>query len=336
MGLPYKRHEAKEWARENLHGVVNVTMPTFTSDFKRLNEAGIRHDIRKAVEDGYAGTLLVSECSTTIEEYKQFIDIAVDERPEGFRLVFHGSFDTLDDTIDVCNYAASQGVELNLLAYPSSFWPKTGDDVYQFTEEVANKTDMAIWLFTVPHWGYRRLDARAFPYESLKKMTKLETAVALKHEFGGTAAMMEAQRDVADEVLICNPFETYTPYMMKTYGTQWMGTSNYEYTGNIVPRFFKLMQEDKWDEAMELYWQIQPAREAKTQFHATFSGASFIHRNGWKYMAWLNGYNGGLVRMPQMRLSKAQMRNLRAGLENSGIQTTSDPDEAFIFGRNPE
>ena len=63
------------------------------------------------------------------------------------------------------------------------------------------------------------------------------------------------------------------------------------------------------------------AREAKGAFHASFNGANLIHRPGWKYLSWLHGFNGGLLRMPQMRLNPNQMRQLRMGLANSGFNT---------------
>ena len=338
MALPYTRKEAKEWAREHFHGVCNILLPSFTTDFKRLNEKAIRHDLRKCVEFGFWGSLLVArEAGVTFEETREFIDIVTDERPKGFYLVLHGSFDTLEDTVEMCNYAAERGVELCLLSYPPNFWPHSGQEIYEWTAEVARRTDIALELFGVDLWGFRRLDVRDFPYDAVKKICDLDTVVAFKNELAlpGTGAMVEAQRDLADKVIICNPLEHQAPGLVANYKTQWMGTSNYEYTADIVPRFFKLMHEDKWDEAMKLYWQIQPAREAKSKLHSSHKGAHLLHRNAWKYMAWLNGFNGGLLRMPQMRLHYDQMQFLRKGLEDSGIKTTSDPDEAFLIGRNP-
>lgn len=338
MALPYTRKEAKEWARENFHGVCNILLPSFTTDFRRLNEKAIRHDIRKCVEFGFWGTLLVArEGGVTFEETREFIDIAVDERPKGFHLVLHGSFDTLEDTIEMCNYAASQGVELCLLSYPPNFWPKNARDVVEWTAQVANNTDIALELFAVDLWGFKRIDPRDFPYEAVLEIVEFDTVVAFKQEMAlpGTGAMVQSQMDIGDKVIICNPMEHQAPSQVYHYKTQWMGTSNYEYTADIVPRYFKLMHEGKWDEAMKLYWQIQPARDAKARLHASHKGANLLHRNAWKYMAWLNGFNGGLLRMPQMRLHHDQMKYIRQGLIDSGITPTSDPDEAFIIGRNP-
>ena len=78
---------------------------------------------------------------------------------------------------------------------------------------------------------------------------------------------------------------------------------------------------------MALFWSYQPARDAKGAFHATFPGANLIHRVGWKYMGWLQGMNGGLLRMPQMRLQPGQMKGLRAGMAASGFDLPKDDSE---------
>ena len=72
--LPYTRCEAKEWVRTSLKGVCHVVMPTFTWDFKGLDEDAIRHDVRLCAQLGFSQTLLVSEGGTTFDEYLQFID----------------------------------------------------------------------------------------------------------------------------------------------------------------------------------------------------------------------------------------------------------------------
>ena len=77
--LPYKRSEAKDYAKQHWRGVCNVIMPSFTSDLSKLNEAAIRHDVRRNIELGFWGALLVSECATSLDEYKRFMEIAVDE-----------------------------------------------------------------------------------------------------------------------------------------------------------------------------------------------------------------------------------------------------------------
>jgi 4-hydroxy-tetrahydrodipicolinate synthase len=56
----------------------------------------------------------------------------------------------------------------------------------------------------------------------------------------------------------------------------------------------------------------------------------------WKYQAWLQGYNGGPIRHPSMRVYAKDMAVLRAATKAAGLNPTNDPDEAFFVGRNPE
>jgi 4-hydroxy-tetrahydrodipicolinate synthase len=96
----------------------------------------------------------------------------------------------------------------------------------------------------------------------------------------------------------------------------------------------QMARDGKNAEAMRLYWQVDPARHANAKIGA-IGGANTVHRMAWKYQAWLNGYNGGPLRMPTARLVSDQMRMLRAGLAASALPVTDSPDEEYWVGRNP-
>ena len=97
--MEYSRAEAKERAFAKWIGVCNVILPSFTADLKGLNEKAIRHDVRRNIEHGFWGTLLVSECGTTAAEYRQFMEIAVDEAKGRHFFLMHGTFDTPDEIV---------------------------------------------------------------------------------------------------------------------------------------------------------------------------------------------------------------------------------------------
>jgi 4-hydroxy-tetrahydrodipicolinate synthase len=63
-------------------------------------------------------------------------------------------------------------------------------------------------------------------------------------------------------------------------------------------------------------------------------GSNFVHRYLWKFQAWLNGYNGGPIRQPAMKLSESQMRTSSEGLLKAGI-ASAEPFAEFFVGRNP-
>jgi 4-hydroxy-tetrahydrodipicolinate synthase len=335
MALPYARSEVKERARELWRGLCTVTLPSFTPDFSAISEQAIRADVQHAAKLGYWGTLVASESGTTNDEYVRFMEVAAEAAPPDFRLVAHLSSTTLDEMLHTADVAASLGFEAALPAYPPTFRPTTPSDVVEFTRHIADRTDLALILFAVSTWGFRTLHPSQFPPEAIAEMAKFDTAAAVKYEAsnpGMIAGLADVIRRCGDDVLVECPHEQFAPGLIDWYGMQWAGTSAYDSFGDRPPRWFRMLHEGKWDEGMELYWSYQSAREAKGAFHASFAGANLIHRVGWKYLSWLHGFNGGLLRMPQMRLSPAQMRALRGGLAASGFDLP-ESDDGFFTGR---
>lgn len=336
VALPYTRSEIKERAREHWRGACNVTLPSFTEDFSGLNHAAIAHDVQHAAKLGFWGTLVASESGTTVEEYIEFMEVAADAAPADFKLVTHLSFSTVDEALRVADAAEAIGTEAALLSYPPGFRPRSAQDVIDHTADVAARTDLALILFAVMTWGFKTLHPSGFPPEALEELAKLETVAALKFEAGGPGmitAFADAHRRCSAHVIVENPMEQHVPGLMSTYDDiHWIGTSGYEALGDRVPRVMAAVEEGDWDKAMELFWSCQPAREAKGAFHATFGGANLIHRVGWKYLGWMQGFNGGLLRMPQMRLTPGQMKALRGGLEASRFDVPAT-DDGFLEGR---
>lgn len=335
MALAYTRGEIKDRARNEWEGGCSVTLPSFTADFSRLNEAGIRHDVARAAELGFWGTLVASEGGTTLDEYLRFLEVACETAPTGFRIVAHLSFDTVEQSLAVARRATDLGAEAGLLSYPPSFRPASPSEIVEHTRYVTDRTDLAIILFGSSTWGFKTLHPAGFPVEALEEMSRLETAAALKYEGGGPAllsAFTEVFERCGSHVIVQNPMEQHAPALARRFGVRWWGTSAYESFGDRVPQMMAALNAGEWEQAMKTFWSYHPGREAKGAFHASFAGANLIHRNGWKYLSWLQGFNGGLLRMPQMRLAPGQMKALRAGLQASGFALPDD-DADFYAGR---
>jgi dihydrodipicolinate synthase/N-acetylneuraminate lyase len=333
----YTRSEAKAWARETFHGACNVIIPSYTSDLRSLNAAAIRHDVRRNIELGFWGALLVSEAGTTLDEMRAFMEIAVDEAAGRHRFLLQGVFDTAQDIVDMANDARVIGVDGMLLGHPNSFYPTSAQQLEEYTVDICGGTDLAVVLFVVEHSNLRRLDVRGFPADVLDRLTEVETIVAVKYEVGRqqTTNTYETFRRLQDaNVLLSDPMEFTAPMWVDLFGMQWMGTSNYEYYGSYVPRLLDMLHAGKWEEAMDEYWRIQPARQARS---ATMSsgGANLVHRYLWKFQAWLNGYNGGPIRQPAMKLSDSQMRTSADGVRRAAIAPAGESFAEFYVGRNP-
>lgn len=335
MTLPYSRAEITDRARSDWRGLCNVTLPSFTEDFAGLNEAGIVHDVRRAAQLGYWGTLVASESGTTLEEYLRFLEVAADAAPASFKLVAHLSFSTVDEALRAARRAEDVGAEAGLLSYPPSFRPTSPQDIVDHTQYVAERTDLALIAFGVTTWGFSGWHPAGFPMDALEDIVALETVAALKYEGGGPAlftAFDEIYHRCSDHAIVENPMEMHIPALVRNYDVPWFGTSGYEALGGRPVEFYEAATAGDFTRAMEIFWSCAPARAAKGQFHATFGGANLIHRVGWKYLSWLQGFNGGLLRMPQMRLLPPQMKALRAGLVAAGFEVPDD-DAGFYAGR---
>lgn len=336
----YKRSEAREWALDNMHGVCGCLLPTLNSSLTQVNEAAIRHDVRREKELGFWGTLLVSECGTTLPEMRRVIDVAVDEASSvGLRTMLLASFPTLDETIEMTRYAESAGVDLVLLSYPLTYFPVSEDEVFQFTKEVAASTSLGLMLFCIDLWGFDRLHPSGFSSELIGRLVdEVDNVVAIKNEVGepGVAGIAEVFRRYRERVVVSDPFEQNAPAWSDAFGMSFLGTSNYEYLGAEVPKYFQLLQAGKYDDAMRAYWRLHPARTANAKLGGeAAAGTRIVHRMVWKYQYWLNGFNGGPIRQPHLRMSDAQMRAARNGLLASGFEPVGDDDADFFVGRNP-
>jgi 4-hydroxy-tetrahydrodipicolinate synthase len=335
----YDRDEARDWAREHLRGVVNVIIPSFTSDLGAINEAAVRHDVRKQLEFGFDGALLVSEVAITAPEYRQFCEIAADEA-NGRQLLFHhSSWSDLDHALAALEIGEQTGAECVLLSYPPNFYPRSENDVYEYTKTVCDATKLGVMLFPMFLWGFSpRIHPSDIPARLIRRLLDdCPNIVAIKAEGGFPSIMgvIECHRLFGDEVVISCPIEGEFIPLAQVMPLHLTATSDHEYYGAMIPRIFRHLEAGEHDAATELFWRIHPARKAKQAAAAQLHGGAFVNRQAWKFQAWLQGYNGGPLRQPTQRIHDAQMNLLRKGLVDSGLRPTADSNADFFVGRNP-
>jgi 4-hydroxy-tetrahydrodipicolinate synthase len=336
MTRPAHRLAAREWAREKLRGVYNVIIPSYTTDLRGLNEAGIRHDVRREIELGFAGALVVAETALNADEYVRMVEWAADEAAGKLTLFFHASFNTLAENIEMAKRCQEAGTAVALLSYPPSFYPSSLRDVYDYTATFCAETDMAVMLFPVPLWGFERLHPASIPVDMLTEMVDaIPNIAAIKAEGGmpGIGGFTETWNALHERVIVTMPLEQQAIPLATILPLQLIGTSNTESLGGSVPAMLALCQQGRYEEAMKIYWDVDPARRANERIGV--AGTNSVHRLAWKYQAWLTGFNGGPLRMPTQRLVAPQMQGLRAGAVAAGIVTAPADDAEFFIGRNP-
>lgn len=335
----YKKSDARAWARQHLVGCSAVAIPSYSADMKRLNERGIRHDIERIVGLGYTYTLLCSELAITAEENAQFTALARDTAGSELGLFFHAAFGTLADNIEAVQMAEKAGADLVLMSYPANFWPTTEQEIFDYTKAFCDATQLGVMLFPLPAWGFERVHPAGMSVALVRRLLDAcPNIVAIKSEQGFPlpAGICEMYHHFREEVVISCPIEADAIPLMGLMKLQFSGTSNTQWMGDYYPRAFELARTGRFDEAMKLYWKVNPARQVNNAAsQASIPGIAVLNRTQWKYQDWLAGFNGGPLRAPAMRLPDRWMKTLRQGLTAAGCEVTSDPDSAYIVGRHP-
>jgi 4-hydroxy-tetrahydrodipicolinate synthase len=332
------KNDVRSWAWEHFQGVNNVVIPSFTQDLRDISEKGIRHDVNRVVELGFTGTLLVGELNITPDEYQRFTEIAADEARGRLNLIFHASFNTLEENIEAARRAHAAGARLALLSYPSCFYPTSLQDIFDYTKAFCDATDLGVILFPMTHWGFERLHSASIPVDMLVALTDAcPNVVSVKAEggFPSIAGFAHVWNRLAERVLVTMPIIQEAIALANLVPLRVIATSNTEYYGDTAPRMLALAQAGKSDEAMDLLWQIAPAWRANGGV-APVPHAHSVNRAAWKYQAWLAGFNGGPVRTPANRLHGNEMRAFRKALVDSDLWVTDDGDELYYLSRNPE
>lgn len=334
----YTKYEARQWTRDNLIGVINCTIPSFTLDLENLNEKAIRHDVALAKEHGFVGSLAVCEVNITLPEYFDFVRIMKEEGGEDFIVTHHASWNTLEQNIEALHLAEKAGAEFVLLSYPPNFYPESEEEIYQYTKAICDATNLSILLFPMYLWGFspRIHPADISPAVIRRLIDDCPNMAAIKAEGGYPTIMsaVECHRKFGEEVVISMPMETDLIPLAQLMPVQLSATSDHEFWGPIIPKVFNLLREGKYDEATDWYWKMHPARKVKQQIAQAMHGGFFVNRMLWKYQGWLQGYNGGPLRLPTQRVQDAQMNALRNVQRSCGMNPSEDPLREYFIGRN--
>ena len=335
----YKKIDARSWAREHLKGCSGVTIPSYSADLKRLNERGTRHDIELLMKLGFTYTLLCTEVTITPEENQQFTQWARDTAGDRLGLFFHAGWGTLADNIEAVQLAERAGADLALLSYPPQFWPTSEQEIYDYTKAFCDATQLGVMLFPIPTWGFERIHPAGMSVEFVRRLlADIPNIVAIKSEQGFPlfAGVAEMWHHFSEQVVISCPIEGDAIPLMRFMPLQFSGTSNTQWMSDYYPKTFALSREGRFEEAMQRFWKVHPARLAGGAVQAASApGSGVINRTAWKYQDWLAGFNGGALRAPATRIPDRFMNQLRKALKDSGLPVTGDPDTAFLVGRHP-
>lgn len=320
--MEYKKAEAKEWAKGFYRGLESTILPSFTSDELVLDERGIRHDVRELIKHGFFSTVVTIDAGTTKDEDKLFIQWCVDEAGKKIGIALELRYYSLRDNIEMARFAEEMGCDSLVLSYPPTFHPKSPKEVYDYTLAICQATNLAIELF--PSHKYDFPFPHIFPVSLINEIADIENIVSMKIGIMDWAWMAECFRLFGDKILISYPFDDAWPIFIVKYGMQWSGCAPWQvFQTPDDPRevrLFNLIQAGHMDEAMELYWKIDPLRKPFVHTVRTTAPLGLYHYQQWKYMEGLVGMTGGEMRMPKLDLLEPDRQMIRNAMLASGLK----------------
>ena len=320
--MRYGKREAKEWAKGFYRGLDGTILPSFKPDDLGLDEQGIRHDVRELIKHGFFSISMVTEVGTTKEEDKKFLEWCVDEAKGRIGITLALKYYTMAENIEMARFAEAVGADSLLLSYPSNFHPRSPEDVYDYSRTICDATNLAVVLFPsvkddFPFPG-------RIPAPTLKRLADIDNVVAMKIGTLELTWIDECFRLFGDKVLISHPFDDAWPIFIRKYGMQWAGSAPFQFfqtpDDRREVRLFNLIQDDRMDEAMALYWQIDPLRKTIMQITIPTAGMGLYNFQQWKYCEELVGMAGGELRHPKLTLFWYDRERIRQAMLASGMK----------------
>ncbi len=330
------KSERKAWAREHLRGIENCIFPSFDPSLSRLDEEGIRLDVRQSIAHGFTGSLVAVETGVTMEEAKRMLEIVVDEARGALHVSVTLIRDSLEENVALAQHAARVGADCALLGYPFNFYPRSAEEIYDVTRQVCEAADLGFLLYPSHKFNFGRFHPSGFPLDVLERAAKIDNVVGCKLGILEPGFIHEAYARLGDKLVIQFPWERWWPLLRVTFGLQFAGAGAYElFQSPAKPRlveYFNLLLEDRIAEAMEIYWRLTPVRLV---FEKQFMPTQMIGTYHWpqqKYYQWLVGGNGGYTRQPVMKMLQHEMDECKDALRAIGIEPATN-DEEFFVGR---
>jgi 4-hydroxy-tetrahydrodipicolinate synthase len=331
--MEFTKSEAKAWAKKNYHGLEGCVQPSLTPDLEKLDEEGIRHDVRHNISKGMFSIFCALEvCPLSFEERQQFLKIVCDEAKGKALVSMFGALDDTERSIELLNYFEKVGGTHTLLGWPTNFYAKSEEDIYRTTKKICDSINLAVDLWPKPFYDFGRFHPSLFNPALIERICQIPNVVAIKSYLSdGIGKWVDTHHRVGNQILLQAAEIAEWPITVAKYGQQWAGPADYvifDQTGDNprIVRMFNLFARGEFAKAMELYWELAPitlgARDAAFQ-------AGML---GMKYMQWLTGGNGGMFRKPTSYLFQRQKDAMRAGLRKAGV-TPREPEEEFYVGR---
>jgi 4-hydroxy-tetrahydrodipicolinate synthase len=330
--------EKKQWAREHLRGLGSLVMPSFSPDFKSLDEEAVRFDVRHRIRQGFCSTL-VSAVGATAPQRQRMMEIVRDEtRGKMLMSVIVGG--APDAAIASLQSAQKMGCTHALVTYPESSRPQSEEQVYAHYRSVIDASPLAVLLYGSPVASLRQFHPSGIPVAVFDRLADHPNVVGMKLTHGMPVGLAYELCERLSDRLLMGPVNLdLFPILGRHYphiqwSSQWISDAVQSPEKPYGVELLDLVRQRKMDQAMTVYWKMQPLIDLIYDVQA-----SLLPAHPWqhmKYYQWVMGGNGGLLPLDGREsipaLDAAARKRIRETSRQVGI-AVDGPDEEFMVGR---
>ncbi|MCF6233833.1 MAG: dihydrodipicolinate synthase family protein [Rhodobacteraceae bacterium] len=316
--MKYTKHQAKEYARDNMKGIWAAALNPFNADMS-LDQAGLRSNIRHWIDDlDIQGLFIAGKqgefFSMSLAERKRNFEIAVEECAGKAGVIVSVSDQNMNTALELAHHAQNCGADYVVLHAPVlSFVHDRSEVLYQYYKTFCDQLDIGIAMWSHPDSGYLM-----HPGECAR-IAELPNIVAIKYSVP-REMYVQLHQMIGDKIQVSTSLEddwldnieqlgwqlylcSSPPYQLQTINDQRMN----EYT--------RLAFAGKFDQARKVRDSLNPVREAMKRTRPPGKPTAFG-----KYWQELLGQVGGHVRAPMLGLNDAEKTIIRDGLDQCGLK----------------
>ena len=154
-----------------------------------------------------------------------------------------------------------------LLSYPAQFWPTTEQEVYDYTKQLCDATELAVMLFPLPAWGFERIHPAGMSVQLVRRLLEGLPEHRRDQVRAGLSAAGRHLRDVpplprrsGDQLPDrgrCHPAHERDEL-------QFSGTSNTQWMSDYYPRAFELARTGRMGGGDGAVLEGQPGAQSRT------------------------------------------------------------------------
>lgn len=316
--MKYSKHDAKDYARENMRGIWAAALNPFNEDAS-FNESGLRANIRHWVDDlDIQGLFIAGKqgefFSMNLAERKRNFEIAVDECNGKAGTIMSVSDQNFDTVLELAKHAQDCGADYVVVHAPVlSFVTYHDDIVFNYYKELCDQLDIGIAMWSHPDSGY------LMSPELCVRIAELPNIVAIKYSVPRDM-YVKLSGMIGDKIHVSTASEVDWLDNIKELNWKLYLCSSPPYqlqTKNDMRmhKYTQLAFAGRFDEAQRVRDSLEPVRQAFKQ-----SQPGDKPQAHGKYWQELLGQVGGPVRSPMLQMTDQEKARTREAFQACGLK----------------